>query len=79
MLEPRMRAQRFLSCRLCDYRAYWRLSQRELAEYLSVSIRTLQRWEAAETLPDWPMWARVVMDTDQNTDPRSPDYLEGLR
>lgn len=75
MLQREMRAQRFLSCRIRDYREYWGLTQRDLARYLGVSLRTAQRWEGAETLPDWPTWAQAVIDTDLNTNPRQEGYL----
>lgn len=75
MLQREMRAQRFLACRIRDYREYWHLTQRDLAAYLGVSLRTAQRWESAETLPDWPAWAQAVIDTDLNTDPRPAAFL----
>lgn len=70
MLELHASAQRFLCYRLKDYREYWGLTQADLADYLAVATRTAQRWEAAETMPDWPTWARIVIATDLNTNPR---------
>lgn len=79
MLKREMRAQRFLSYRLQDYREYWGLTQRDLAGYLGVALRTAQRWENAETMPDWPTWARIVIATDLNTNPRQEGYLVEFR
>lgn len=75
MIELNAAAQRFLCYRLRDYREYWGLTQRDLGEYLGVSTRTAQRWEAAETMPDWPTWARIVIATDLNTNPHPGEVL----
>jgi DNA-binding transcriptional regulator YiaG len=75
MIELHAAAQRFLSYRFQDYREYWNLTQADLAGYLAVSLRTVQRWEGMETMPDWPTWARVVIATDLKTNPRPGVFL----
>ncbi len=48
-----------LAARLRDRRNALNLSQREAAEHLGVSERTLQNWEAGTTFP-WPKHRRAL-------------------
>jgi transcriptional regulator with XRE-family HTH domain len=48
-----------LSKRIRDRRGELHLSQREAADLLGVSVRTLQNWEAGGSFP-WPRHRRVI-------------------
>jgi transcriptional regulator with XRE-family HTH domain len=48
-----------LGKRIKAHRVQINLSQREAAEQLGVSLRTLQNWEAGETFP-WPKHRRAL-------------------
>ena len=57
-----------------------RLSQRDIADYLGVSLNTVRRWEDGTALPDRSLWPKVEEAMGMPVpDPRAPDHTPAER
>ena len=57
-----------------------RLTQRDIADYMSVSLATVRKWEDGTALPDRSLWPRLEEAMGlQVPDPRVPDHTPAER
>jgi excisionase family DNA binding protein len=57
-----------------------RLTQRDIADYMGVSLATVRNWEAGTGLPDRSMWAKLEEAMGLPVpDPRVPDHTPAER